>query len=317
MLFLSCGQNTAFGEPRWAKEVELKLRELGFDVFYAVEKQNVHSLTENIFSELREADYYLFIDFKREEIVRRSTRQKTPRSKRRKVFRGSLFSHQEFAIACFEGMEVLAFREYGVEPLTGVISAVMANATTFRRRSELAALVYERVKHKVESREWSTTSRNRLEIFASVDNGNIDTQTGAGGVRRVSHYHINAKNLPHKKAATNCFAYIDEILDAKTGTRVGSNYTCELKWEGTVLQGVRIGPKSQRGIDSFIVVHGPQGQELHFQPQTDAHNHVSVFRPGAELLVTYVVTSAEFAAARQRFMIKFTGLDKVVRVVPG
>lgn len=316
-LFLSCGQNSSFGETKWAKEVEAKLTGLGFDVFYAVEEQNVRSLTENIFFELREADYYLFVDFKREEIVRGTTRSKTGGTKSRKAFRGSLFSHQEFAIACFEGMDMLAFREKGVEPLTGVISAVMANPTPFRYRSELPSKVYEQVSRKLVSGEWSTISRNRLQVTAVSYDGRIDVQTNPTTceTRRVSHYHINVANLHHKKAATNCFAYIDEIVDLKSGKRVGPQYTCELKWEGTLLQGVRIGPQSQRGVDSFIVVHGLNGQELHFQPQTDAKNHVSIFGPEVELVVTYVVTSDDFPEARQRFKITFTGRDQIVPVI--
>jgi hypothetical protein len=238
-LFLSCGQNSFFNEPEWAKQIETKLTEdLGLDVFYAVEEQNPRSLTENIFEGLREADYYLFIDFKREEIVQPKSRSKSSSAKNKaaKLFRGSLFSHQEFAIACFQGLEILPFREAGVEPLTGVMGAVMANAIPFHDRAELASKVCEVVLQKLQSGEWSKISGNRLQITAASDDGHTDEQTVSANARRtVSHYHINVANLHHKKAATNCFAYIDEIIDQKTGTRVGTHYTCELKWEGTLL----------------------------------------------------------------------------------
>lgn len=318
-LFLSCGQNSSFGEPEWAKQVESKLTELGFEVFYAVEERNGRSLTENIFAELREADYYLFIDFKREEIVQPRTRSKSrvARDKTTKLFRGSLFSHQEFAIACFQGLEMLAFREAGVEPLTGVIGAVMANAISFESRDELPNKVCEEVLQKLATSEWSKTSQNRLQITAAQDNGRIDEQTNPEShkVLRLSHYHINVANLHHRKAATNCFAYVEEILDLRTGVRVGPTYTCELKWEGTMLQGVRIGPESKRGVDSFIVLHEQGGgQRLAFRPQTDANNHIHYVDPGNELLVTYIVSSDEFPLARQKFRIGFSGKDSIVQV---
>lgn len=317
-LFLSCGQNSSFGEPEWAKQVESKLTELGFEVFYAVEERNGRSLTENIFAELREADYYLFIDFKREELVQRRQRSKSNAAlgKPPKLFRGSLFSHQEFAIACFQGLEILAFREVGVEPLTGVIGVVMANSISFQHRAELPNKVYEEVLRKLKENEWSKTSQNRLQITAAQDNGKIDEQTNpeTQRVRRLSHYHINVANLHHRKAATNCFAYVEEIFDLRKGVRAGPTYTCELKWEGTMLQGVRIGPESKRGVDSFIVLHEQGGQRLAFWPQTDANNHIHYFDPGSELLVTYIVSSDEFPLARQRFRIVFSGKDSVVQV---
>lgn len=317
-LFLSCGQNSSFGEPEWAKQVEAKLTELGFDVFYAVEEQSPRSLKENIFEGLREADYYLFIDFKREEIVQRKSRSKSSvtKGKAKKLFRGSLFSHQEFAIACFQGLEMLSFREKGVEPLTGVIGAVMANAISFQHRPELPSKVYEEVSRRLDSGEWSRTSTNRLQITAAHDNGAKNEQTDfhTKQVRGVSHYHINITNLHHRKAATNCYAYIEEIIDLQSGLRLGPDFTCELKWEGTWLQGVRIGPKTQRGVDSFLVLHQHGGQRLAFEPQTDAKNHIHYVDSSAELLVTYVVTSDEFPTARQKFKITFTGKDTVVPV---
>jgi len=305
-LFLSCGQNPEYGEPEIARSISQALEALGFRVFCSIDTQCTKSATEVIFNELRESDYYLFIDFKREQLCCRGNKKKP------KYFRGSLFTHQELGLACFLNMEILPFRENGVEPLSGLIGAVLANATEFTDRDNLPHQVEATVKGKINSGEWSTTTQNRLSLEAAHDSGDVDIQTDpmANTSRRLSHYHINVDNLHFRKPATNCYAYVENIVNQETGQRIGPKFTCELKWEGTKLQGIRIGPNSSRGLDAFIIEHLNSGEKkLVFEPVTDAANHCVTVKEPANLIVTYVVCSQEFAEARQQFRINFNGSD--------
>jgi hypothetical protein len=72
-LFLSCGQNPKYDEYRWGEKVAEALGPgpsgVGFDVFFAPRVQDSKSLTQVIFRELEDSDYYVLIDFKREELV--------------------------------------------------------------------------------------------------------------------------------------------------------------------------------------------------------------------------------------------------------
>ena len=148
-LFLSCGQNPEYHERDWGEKVANALgvqSGLGFHVFFAPRVQDNKSLTEIIFRELRDSDYYVLIDFKRERLV---PPFKTPPFFRRGRFkhRGSLFSHQEFALACYLGLDLAPFREAGVEPLTGVVGAVMGNAIELRigaKSSILSAPIFRK-----------------------------------------------------------------------------------------------------------------------------------------------------------------------------
>ena len=57
-----------------------------YDLYISVNEQSLSGMTEDIFDNLKKAEYFLFIDFKREKLVR-------------SAYRGSLFTNQELAIA--------------------------------------------------------------------------------------------------------------------------------------------------------------------------------------------------------------------------
>ncbi len=70
------------------------LEECGFEVYVAPDQHSLEGFTQNILSNLEKSEYYLFIDFIREEIENKEEKSKTSRN-----FRGSLFTHQELGIA--------------------------------------------------------------------------------------------------------------------------------------------------------------------------------------------------------------------------
>ncbi|WP_009959111.1 hypothetical protein [Verrucomicrobium spinosum] len=296
-LFLSCGQNTDYHERETAKAIAetLGVRGLGFEVFYAPDVQTTKSVVETIFRELRDADYYVFIDFKREKLTK-------PGKSKPDGHRGSLFTHQEFAIACFLGLPMISFQEKGVEPLQGIVGAVLANSTPFGDREHLARIIRSTVFEKLETGEWCLESGNQLQMSVTPQNG--DLADWAGGIK-VLHYHIRIQNPHRQRPATSCFAYIQRITDKLNGEDLPI-YTCELKWEGTPLQGIRIGPGGMRGLDAFVAQTAPD-HSLVFKPCTDAVNHIVQLTGPHQLQVTYVVTSNEFPDTTGTFEIDYDG----------
>jgi hypothetical protein len=99
-VFISCGQNKGSGEQELADEIGGRLKGLGFDPYVAVGEQSLRGLKENIFGQLNRSEYFLFVDFKREPLGKTG------------FHRGSLFSHQELAVASFLEIDVLAFQEH-------------------------------------------------------------------------------------------------------------------------------------------------------------------------------------------------------------
>jgi len=91
-IFLSCGQNPE--ESPIAEAIKKKINndvQLGFECYVACEVQDLRDLRDVIFKRLEESDYFIFIDFKREELKK----DKDGKS----IYRGSLFANQELAVA--------------------------------------------------------------------------------------------------------------------------------------------------------------------------------------------------------------------------
>jgi hypothetical protein len=300
-LFLSCGQNARYDEQDWGEELVSALGPtgIGFEVFFARRVQDSKSLREVIFAELETSDYYILIDFKREQLV-------PPFKVDSTEHRGSLFSHQEFALACYLGLDLALFREKGVERLTGVVGAVMGNAIEFKNRDDLVEIVRNYIKQKIDRHEWTLRTKNTLQLVKAPYEG-IEAVWVSG--TKASYYHIHVKNLHWRKAATNCYAYLEKVVDLNRGKDI-ELYTCELKWEGTKQPGVRINPNGYRGLDAFIVVLA-EPRTLLLMPQTDAANYIQRFEGNTHLEVTYLVCSDQFPDVTRTFEVIFDGQNSV------
>jgi hypothetical protein len=71
-VFISCGQTKDSDELETAQKIRDRLQELGFDPYIAVEEQTLSGLKENIFRQLQTAEYFVFVDFKRERLLPRT-----------------------------------------------------------------------------------------------------------------------------------------------------------------------------------------------------------------------------------------------------
>jgi hypothetical protein len=67
-VFISCGQNKESDEVVIASAIRDRLQELGFDPYIAVQEQTLRGLKENIFRQLSECEYFIFVDFRRERL---------------------------------------------------------------------------------------------------------------------------------------------------------------------------------------------------------------------------------------------------------
>ncbi|MEE9458739.1 MAG: hypothetical protein V3V84_03130, partial [Candidatus Bathyarchaeia archaeon] len=135
-VFISCGQrkkaklttmtnenvNLMTPEFEIAEQISCKLTKLGFEPYIALEQQKLQGVKEAIFEKLRNSEYFLFIDFQREELGKYGELNIWNH-----VYRGSPFSNQELAIATFQGLEVLAFQEEGVKKEDGILKFIQAN----------------------------------------------------------------------------------------------------------------------------------------------------------------------------------------------
>jgi hypothetical protein len=114
-IFVSCGRRDE-KEKEIAYRLEKALTELGFEPYVAIHEQSTRSVIQNIIPHLRDDEYFLFIDFRRERLISET-----------EEYRGSLFTSQELAIALYLEKDIIAFQEEGIKKLDGMLSAIQAN----------------------------------------------------------------------------------------------------------------------------------------------------------------------------------------------
>jgi hypothetical protein len=149
-VFIGCGQAKGSDEEITAAAVASRLERLGFDPYVAVQEQTLRDLKENIFEQLAKSEYYIFVDFKREELAKTNP----------PVCRGSLFSHQELALASYLEIPLLAFQESGVKQDDGIIRFLEANSISFTDRNLLPNVIAD----KVQERGWDPHWKNELVL---------------------------------------------------------------------------------------------------------------------------------------------------------
>jgi len=291
-IFLSCGQNKSSEEPQIAKDVAQKLTDThGFDCYIAVREQSLLGLRENIFRQLENSDYFLFIDFKREAIGEETGAP---------VHRGSLFSHQELAIASFLNIPALVLHEKGVKERDGIVGIVQGNSVQFSDRSQLANTISGMIAEKLKKGEWSNTSRNVLTLEA-IPTPVVATVYPVGN---VSHFfHISVRNNHHRKTALGIFAYLESITNLQT-QKLQRPETIELKWAGTPLPAVPIGPETSRKFDALCIPHVVPLKPFFATVSDSTQFSITIDTPGRYRL-TYSLVSQNFPVATKNFVLEF------------
>jgi hypothetical protein len=238
-VFISCGQRP--DEEPIVKRIEETLQELKFDTFVAKRQSSPKGLAENIFRELDDSEYFLFIDFRREELKPEPGRKKG-KQKKGWPCRGSLYTNQELAIASYLGLDLLGFQEEGVLPLDGMIGSIMLNCQQFSNRNELPDLVHK----KILDHRWNPG--HKAKLFLNREAG----ERGGDLADKPYIYHIEVTNLHWRRPALDCRAYLDKVTVVSSGKQ-REFQKFELKWAGTTLPGVTIMPQERRSFDAFVI----------------------------------------------------------------
>ena len=305
-VFISCGQrknadylttinsdNVGLMTPELeiAKQISNKLIELGFDEPYiALEKQTLQGVKEAIFERLKNSEYFLFIDFKREGLFKEGEINIESGE-----YRGSPFSHQELAIATFQGLEVLAFQEEGVKKDDGILKFIQANCKTFSDRKELPSLVTNEVRKK-----WNPNWRNELRFEREEEDFEDERVAWAEG----RWFPIKIINQHKDRFARNCVAYAERIKNLQN-SEITNLELAELKWQHTSTLDVSISPKQFRYLDGVHVNSSHPttvwlGINYNFANWEKLHTHFQI-RISGDYEIDYVVFSEGFSPARAKF----------------
>ena len=126
-VFVSCGQHNK-EERQLASSIAGLLERKGFEPYVAIEVQTVFEINSRLLRHLKDSDCYLFVNFRREQLGDGSCR-------------GSLFSHQEFAIAYALGFEnILVVNQCGVAR-EGMLGCLASNTDEFENLDDCLAVV--------------------------------------------------------------------------------------------------------------------------------------------------------------------------------
>jgi len=305
-VFISCGQQKGTGEVEIAKKIAEKLEKLGFEPYIAVEEQTLKGVKENIFRRLSESEYLIFVDFKREKLFEAKNKGFADTGKHR----GSLFSHQELALATFLDIEPLAFREKGTKEDDGILKFIQANCIEFEDRAELP----DTVAKKIEERKWNPEWRN--ELILERDEKEFDDVDQVGQIMiKARFYHLKVRNLHDRTTAHDCVAYLEKIRDVSTGKEWVPDLV-EFKWKGVKGSRIAIPPKKCRYLDAFHVYHGSPrmvylGINSFIIDWTGYLQQYTLEGPG-NFELAYVVFSENFSSTRAKFGLRIgTSLEDV------
>ena len=250
-VFVSCGQGND-EERNISSEIEFKLAELGYDPYVAINRRSTLSVLQNILDMLERCEYYLFVDFKREQLIVDSlifTKDK----EKRIVHRGSLFSNQELAVAIYLKKPLIAFQEDGVKDRDGMLSAIQGNVITFGNRKGLVNNIIDKVKA-----EWINNWRNEI-IFNDQKGELIPPESVLYRGYNARFFHISVRNLHRNASARNCIVYLesykilDRTISEETNSRLLFHEPVELKWKGMMTQSVLIPPNTNREFDALFL----------------------------------------------------------------
>lgn len=288
-VFISCGQGSK-KEKQLGFACRDYFKSQGYkNPYLAEEVQRLESLTENIFHRLRNSEYAVFIDCRRERVSRwwKFWERK---------FRGSMFVNQEFAIAAFIPIvESRVFHQNGVIR-EGVVKSLIAKPIQFSNEQEFLT------KLKEETKEWRNDWRNELFLkYLEVVHDVLWPQNNT--IR--DWYHLQVMNWHKDKYARNCVAYVTEIKNIDTGEVVKPD-SFELVWAGTGLFEKHILHDRPADVDAFFIVQGENVIRFHHRPSTSSQYGIQPLGKGNYLL-TYMIISENFEEVTKTFKLEFGG----------
>lgn len=282
-VFISCGQNRLFSdEVEIAHKIAERLSQLGYEPYIAVEEQTLRGVIENIFGQLETSEYFIFIDFKREQIV----------TNNEQIYRGSLFCHQELALASYLGLPIVAFQEKGVKQEDGLMGFLQGNSIPFSDRHLLANVIADTIQQRWDP-HWKKQLYLDRENEQFVDSKRIPEN------KMARYFHVLVKNLNSRTPAINCYVYLEQVRDLSNNSNIPIE-TIEFEWAGYTQPNAVILPNASRHFRAFNILH-QDAKKLCFDLFTDSSRFIPRINGPGEFELTYVVVSENFPPARRTF----------------
>ena len=288
-VFISCGQAEK-SERKTADKISLLLEKMGYEPYVAIKQSSPKGLRDSIFNQLRDSEYYLLVDFKREKVEYEGKLKEILKDT---PYRGSLFTHQELAIASYLNIEMLAFREQGLNLREGVAGIIHLEDNIFQNERELLDKIKTKVKHS-----WKPNWKNALslEYDPSVyKEAKINTPYGSN----ARFFQLQVKNMHKNRIAKNCTGYVRSIKNLRTNKMI-SFLSAELRWSGYLYPSVSIMPEDVRELDAFHIIEHYENVAF-FNSFASASNYMQPIKGPGKYEIEYTVVSDNMPPVTQTF----------------
>src|SRR5882724_3131100 len=236
-IFISCGQATD-EERGVASDLEKWFRSEGYDPYVAIQVQTIGDLNAGIIGALKASDYYIFVNFPREKIVVGN----------KECHRGSLYSHQELAIAYAFGFEHFLVVNHKDVVDEGVQKSIVSNVPEFERAADVLPLVVAAVR----SAHWTPSYSRHLSLNPLRWAGEVEYGDHAG--RRIQRtLHADVRNNRLDRAAYHVVAHLNEVIDLQSHQQIDHGDKMLLKASGFQGYEHTIWPNSYCSFDLLAV----------------------------------------------------------------
>jgi len=291
-VFISCGQASA-KERTTAAKLSKWLKDQGFFPYVAIQAQSIQDVNSAIISELKASDYYIFIDFPRELLQGDAD----------KVHRGSLFTHQEMAIAYILGFERVLFLKHKNVKLEGLLRYTASNAIIFSTPKE----AIEKAEEAINERGWKPNyTRHLMAANLRWSEGMINYGSHATGELLIGRFlSIDIQNHRSDHAAFNTIARLGSIKDAN-GNPISVHDRSNLKANGQPGYAHTIWPESHGAFD-LLLAKAEQGGAICLNSSLDLLPKPSIITLPGLYTLQYEVLSESFPILTFSIQLDVTG----------
>jgi hypothetical protein len=280
-VFISCGQSAQI-EKDLAKKIKDWFISNDFNAYVAITTQSIQDVNSGIIEELKSSDYYVFIDFKREQIGDN-------------IYRGSLFTNQELAIAYLLDFEKVAFIRHKDIKLEGISQYMLSNALTYENENE----IFDKLTNYIKESQWTTQYTRHLHIKELNFPGPF-TYTDHRGQRQCHILTLSIVNKRHDIAAYNTVARLEKIESEKeTKNSPDMNY---LKVTGKGGYNQIIWPTGEGAIDLLNVTYNDP-EKIYLNSSSDIHPISPIIYKAGQYILHYSILAQDFPLLKFKLQI--------------
>jgi len=279
-VFISCGQNNS-QERQVANQLNNWFLSQGFHPYVAIQTQSILELNSGIIAELKSADFYLFINFRREKF-----HFKRIFPSKQDFYRGSVFTNQELAIAYSLAFDRMIFLNQSGVRRDGFFGHIVANTPEFDDYGQVLPIVQTAVISAV----WDPSYSRNLS-YQNLRWSIPFQYTDHTGSRTVKALHIDILNNRPDKGAANCVARLNEITHNSV-TSVSPDHS-HLKCKGFPGYANTIWPSNYASFD-LLSIDLTQQSNIYLHSAADIHPRQPIISAIGKYLLHYQVFAQEF-----------------------